>query len=119
MVLAAHILLLLHLVGFASLFGGVLVQMRSRDPEVNAAMLHGSYTVLVSGVVLAGIVIAGPVTAGDEPVNDAKLLVKLLVALVIVVLVVVNRRYASIPRGLWVMLGVLTLGDAAVAVVWQ
>lgn len=119
MVLAAQILLLLHLVGFASLFGGLLVQMRSREPEVNAAMLHGSYIVLVTGLVLAGFAMTGPAGADDGPVSYAKLTVKLVVSLAIVFLVVLNRRFSSIPRGLWLLLGLLTLGDAAVAVIWQ
>lgn len=119
MVLAAHILLLLHLVGFAALFGGVLVQMRSREPEVNAAMVHGSSIVLLSGLVLAAFAITGPVAADGGPVSYARLIVKLVVSLVIAVLAIVNRRFSSIPRGLWALLGILTLGDAAVAVLWQ
>jgi hypothetical protein len=109
-----QIVLLLHLVGFAALFGGLLVQLRNRDPEINAAMLHGSYTALITGLVLAGFA-----EFGDDQVNHLKIGLKLLVALVVTVLVIINRRFTSIPRGLWAMLGLLTLANAAIAVLWQ
>lgn len=109
-----HIVLLLHLIGFASLFGGFLVQMKSQEPEVNAAMLHGSYTMLVTGLALVAFAEIGP-----DPVNHVKIGIKLLVAVIITVLVIVNRRFTTIPRGLWGLLGLLTLGNAALAVLWQ
>jgi len=40
MQIAQQILLLLHLIAFAALLGGVLVQLRSKEPEVNASMLN-------------------------------------------------------------------------------
>jgi hypothetical protein len=114
MQLAHQLLLLLHLIGFAALFGGFLVQMKSREPEINAAMLHGSYTMLVTGIALTVLI-----EMGDDPVNHIKIGIKLAVALIITVLVIINRRFASIPRGLWALLGALTLINAALAVVWQ
>lgn len=114
MEVVTHIVLLVHLVGFAALFGGFLVQVRTKDPEINAAMLHGAYTMVISGLLLAGFA-----EAGTDPVNQLKLVVKLLVALTVAVLVVVNRRFTSIPRGLLFLLGLLVLANAAVAVLWQ
>ena len=43
MQIAHQTLVLLHLIGFAALLGGVLVQLRSKEPEVNASMLNGSF----------------------------------------------------------------------------
>lgn len=114
MELARQIVLLLHLIGFASLFGGLLVQLRIREPEVNAAMLHGSYTMLVTGLALA---VFAEIGAG--PVNTAQLVVKLVVSVIITFLVIINRRFTSIPKGLWGLLGALTLGNAAIAIIWQ
>jgi hypothetical protein len=114
MQLAHQLLLLLHLIGFAALFGGFLVQTRSREPEINAAMLHGSYTMLVTGIALTVLI-----EMGDDPVNHIKIGIKLAVALIITVLVIINRRFASIPRGLWALLGALTLLNASLAVIWQ
>ncbi|WP_091527076.1 hypothetical protein [Microlunatus soli] len=114
MEVAQHIVLLLHLIGFASLFGGFLVQMKQVEPEVNAAMLHGSYTMLVTGVALVVFAEVGP-----DPVNHVKIGIKLVLALIITVLVVLNRRFTTIPRGLWGLLGLLTVTNAALAVLWQ
>lgn len=110
---ARDIVLLLHLVGFAALLGGALVQVRDREPLVNATMVHGALTQLVTGVAL---VVLDEVA--DQDLNHVKIGVKLLVTLFITLLVVVNRRYESIPKGLWAMITVLTLGNAAVAVLW-
>jgi len=111
--IASQVLVLLHLVGFAALLGGYLVQLRAVEPEINAAMLHGSWAVLASGIALVVLVVLGP------GVTDyAMLVIKLLLAVVIVVLVAKNRKYARIPRGLGALIGVLTLLAAAVAVLW-
>ncbi|WP_233493951.1 hypothetical protein [Desertihabitans brevis] len=110
---AHDLLLLLHLVGFAALFGGAFVQLRDREPVVNAAMLHGALTQLVSGLALVGVN-----EAGDVDVNHVKIGIKLVVTLLVTVLVVLNRRFDSIPKGLWAIILLLTLGNAALAVLW-
>ncbi|WP_228266082.1 hypothetical protein [Microlunatus elymi] len=112
--LAQQIVLLLHLIAFAALFGGILVQVRRPEPEVNAAMLHGSYTMLITGVVL--VVLA---EVNDDPTNHLKIGIKLAVSMIITFLVIINRRFSSIPRGLLMLLGLFTLGNATLAVVWQ
>lgn len=109
-----QVLVLLHLVGFASLFGGFLVQAKVAQPEINAAMLHGALTQLVTGLVLVGLLEA----FSDGPINHVKIAIKLVVAVVITILVVKNRKFESIPRGLWLLLGGLTLINAALAVLW-
>jgi hypothetical protein len=114
MQLAYQILVLVHLIGFAALFGGFLVQLRSQEPEVNAAMLHGSLTLLITGVALVILAEIGP-----DPVNHVKIAIKLIITAVIVLLVIKNRKFASIPRGLWGLIDGLTIVNAAVAVVWQ
>lgn len=111
---AIGLLVLLHLIGFASLFGGLIVQARASAPEVNAAMLHGGLTVLVSGLAL--VVLA---RLAAEEVDWVKIAVKLIVTVVVVGLLLVNRRFLSIPRGLWALLTALTLANAAIAVLWQ
>ncbi|HJV15697.1 MAG TPA: hypothetical protein VJ625_17560 [Propionibacteriaceae bacterium] len=114
MQLAYQILVLFHLLGFAALFGGCLVQIRSREPEINASMLHGSFTLFLTGLVLVALAEVGP-----DPVNHVKIAIKLLITAAIVVLVAKNRKFASIPRGLWGLIGALTIANAAVAVLWQ
>ncbi len=114
MAVAHQIVLLVHLVGFAALFGGFLVQLRRPDPEVNSAMLQGAWVQLLSGVAL--LVLDG---VGPQPVNVAQIVVKMVMTVVVVVLVSLNRKYLSVPRGLYLLVGALTLASAAVSVLWQ
>jgi hypothetical protein len=114
MQLAQQILVLIHLIGFAALFGGFVVQIRSKEPEINASMLNGSFTLLITGLALVVLE-----EIGSHPVNYVEIAIKLLITAVIVVLVAKNRKFASIPRGLWGLIGALTITNAAVAVLWQ
>lgn len=109
-----HLIVLFHFLGFASLFGGALVQVRSTNPVVNNAMRDGAWTQLITGLVL--VVLAE--VFGDEPVNNAKIGVKLLVLIGILALVLINRKKQGITRGtLFTVLGLTGL-NAAVAVLW-
>ena len=110
---AHHLVVLLHLVAFAALLGGSLVQLRARDPEINATMLHGAWISLVSGVALW--VLAGTF---DERVELWPMVVKTGVSAFVTLLVVLNRRFFSIPRGLLRLITLLVLAEAAVAVLW-
>jgi hypothetical protein len=114
MQLAFQVLVLVHLIGFAALLGGVLAQSRDVDPEINVPMLYGALIELVSGIALW--ILAG---MGSEPVDVAQSIVKTLVTVFVTVVVVLNRKYASIPRGLAVLIGGLTVLNAALAVFWQ
>jgi hypothetical protein len=114
MQLAQQILVLLHLIGFAALFGGFLIQLRAKDPEVNASMLNGSFTLLLTGIALVVLE-----ELGSEPVNYIKIAIKLIITMAIVVLVAKNRKFATIPRGLWGLIGGLTIVNGALAVLWQ
>ena len=112
--LAYQITVVVHLIGFAALLGGVLVQLRAPDPEVNRAMLVGALIELATGAglwVLAGL--------SSLSVILPQLVVKSVVAVVVAVLVVLNRKFASIPRGLLALVGGLTLVNAGIAVFWQ
>ena len=114
MQIAQQILVLLHLIAFAALLGGVLVQLRSKEPEVNASMLNGSFTLLLTGLALVTVE-----ELGADQANYVKITIKLLLMAVIVVLVAKNRKFATIPRGLWGLIGGLTIANAVVAVLWQ
>lgn len=111
--LALQLLVLAHLVGFAALLGGVLVQVREPDPEVSTTMVVGGWVGLATGVALVVLELAGGVRVAWWPVS-----VKLVLALFLVLLLVRNRRFLSVPRGLWALVGVLTLLEAAVALLW-
>ncbi|ADB30343.1 hypothetical protein Kfla_1240 [Kribbella flavida DSM 17836] len=110
-------LTLLHFVGFAALFGGFFTQLKAKEPVVNAAMLHGALTQLLTGVLLVGL--ASGVKDDDFTVDNTKIGVKLVVVLVITVLVFVHRKRPSISRGLLMGIGGLTLLNAVIAVFWH
>jgi hypothetical protein len=107
------ILLVVHLLGFGALFGGLLVQAREPEKKVNALMRDGIGTAFLAGLALVGVL-----EADDADVNHAKIGVKLVVALVILVLVMANLRKERIPQGLWLALVALTVGNVCVAVLW-
>lgn len=109
------VFLLLHLVGFAALFGGAFVQLRSDRRVVNAAMLHGSLTQLVTGLVLVGTAEMRAMSS-DMQVNHLKIGVKVLVLLVILVLVLTGRKKEQLSGGVYWAIFSLALLDAAVAV---
>ncbi len=108
------ILLVLHILGFSALIGGLLAQAGSGEKKVNAAMRDGIGTAFVAGLALVGVL-----ESGDDPVNHAKIAVKLLVGLVILVLVMANNRKSAIPQGLWAGLIVASVLNVVVAVVWS
>jgi hypothetical protein len=108
------ILVFLHFIGLAALFGGLFVQLKSDPRVVNNAVIHGVLTQLVTGLLLVGVLEG----TDDVEVNNAKIGVKLLVALVIGVLAFANRKKTSIPNGLFFGLLALTVLNIAVAVFW-
>ena len=71
------VLLFLHVLGFAALLGGLLVQARDADKTVNAAMRDGIGTAFVTGLLLVGVL-----ESGDTAVDHAKIGVKFAVGLV-------------------------------------
>lgn len=108
------VLLLLHVLGFAALIGGLLAQARSADRAVTAPMRDGAGTAFVTGLFLVGVLEAG---GGD--VDHLKIGVKFAVGLVLLGLVMANLRKPRIPDGLfWGMLALSVL-NVAVAVFWS
>jgi hypothetical protein len=110
---AHQLLVLLHLVAFAALLGGALVQLRSREPEISTAMLHGAWVALASGVALWVLA-----DSFDVRVSTSAMVVKTVVAAFVTLLVVLNRRFFSIPRGLLRLITLLVLAEAVIAVFW-
>lgn len=106
-----NLLLLLHLIGFASLFGGFLTQLAAETKRVVPAMLHGVATQLVTGFALVWAVPA----AGDE-VDHAKVGIKFLVLVVIFALLFKERKNPSMDKTVFYAIGGLTLVNAALAV---
>jgi hypothetical protein len=112
--LLRHILLFIHILGFAALLGGLLVQLSASEKSVNSLMRDGAGTAFVAGIGLVGVL-----EAGDGDVNHTKIGVKFVISLVILALVMVNLRKPSIPQGLYLGLLALTVLNIGVAVFWS
>ena len=107
------VLLFVHILGFAALLGGLLVQLRSEPKVVNSLMRDGAGTAFLAGLLLVGVL-----ESLGSP-DHAKIGVKFAIGLVILVLVMVNLRKPSIPQGLYYALLGLTVVNIAVAVFWS
>lgn len=106
-------LFVIHLLGFAALFGGAFVQLRDQVKVVNASMLYGVITQVVSGLLLVGVI-----EGQHDDVNHTKIGVKLLVGLVVGVLCWVNRAKDRVPTGLFAGILGLTVLNVVIAVFW-
>jgi hypothetical protein len=109
------VLLLLHLLGFSALLGGLLLQVREPVKTVNALTRDGAGTAVVAGVLLVGVLETLP----GVHVDQAKIAVKLVVGVAILALVVANLRKERISDALWGLILALTLADVAVALFWS
>ncbi|MET9440034.1 hypothetical protein [Streptomyces sp. NPDC006610] len=106
----------LHIIGIASLLGGFLTQMKAvgeGTARFVPAMLHGALTMLVTGVILVGLN-----QADDNTVNNVKIGVKLAVLIVILGLVYVKRDEEKVDKGLFGLVGLLTVANIFIAVLW-
>lgn len=108
------LLLVLHFIGLAAIIGGVLVQLRAETRRIDAFVLHGGWTQLLTGLALVGVDEA----IGDD-VNNAKIAVKLLVLLGILAIAFVFRKRPSVPTWAWAGIGGLTVLNIAIAVLWK
>ncbi|MFF9477857.1 hypothetical protein [Streptomyces sp. NPDC014733] len=106
----------LHIIGIASLLGGFLTQMKAMGAGTARfvpAMLHGALTMLVTGVALVGLN-----QAQGSSVDNIKIGVKLAVLVVILGLVYVKRDEESIAKPLFGTVGLLTMVNIFIAVLW-
>ena len=111
-----HAVVLVHLVGFAVLFGAWVVEAFGQR-RITRVMHWGLAIAAVAGLALAapwGI---------EYSLNYAKLGTKLVVLLIIGALLGIGagrqRRTGSVPPALFWGIGVLTLLNAALAVLWR
>jgi hypothetical protein len=104
-----------HLIGFALLLGGAVVQYLSGKFRINPAMLWGSIIQVLTGIALSAPLRGG----GDDEPSPVKLGVKLLIAILIFVAVFIPRKRAEVNRGHFLSIVGMTLVNAAVAVFWR
>ncbi|WP_159806810.1 hypothetical protein [Cellulomonas citrea] len=109
------VLVVLHLLGWAIVLGGTLVNMRSG--LIAKGVLHGALTALLTGLILA--VLAGATATADDPVIWPKLIVKLVVALVVCALVWWGGRREKAGTPLVGAVAGLTFVNVVIAVMWR
>ncbi|MFI9286791.1 hypothetical protein [Streptomyces werraensis] len=111
-----HIFVGLHIIGIASLLGGFLTQMKAMGAGTARfvpAMLHGALTMLVTGVILVGLN-----QAQGHSVDNIKIGVKLALLIVILGLVYVKRDEEKVDKGVFGLVGLLTVANIFIAVLW-
>ncbi|MBZ6286403.1 hypothetical protein ACF1HU_18330 [Streptomyces olivaceus] len=111
-----HMFVGLHIIGIAALLGGFLTQMKAMGQDAarfTPAMLHGALTMLVTGAVLVGLN-----QAQDHPVDNVKIGVKLAVLVVVLGLVYVKRDDEKVEKPLFGLVGLLTVVNVFIAVLW-
>jgi hypothetical protein len=104
-----------HLIGFALLLGGAVVQYLGARLRINPAMLWGAVIQVVTGLALAAPLRGG----GDNEPDPAKLAVKGVLAVLIFVMVFFSRRRDAVNKGHFLAIIGLTLVNAAVATFWR
>ena len=112
-----NLVLALHIIGVAAILGGVIYQtkdLRVGVGRVLPAMMHGAWTMLVTGVALVGL--QYPL---DNEVNNAKISVKLAVLIVLIVVTWINRKRETLAGWVLPMIGMLTVVNVLLATVWK
>ncbi len=111
------IVVIIHLIGFATLFGAWLVEAAARRMRFTRLMTVGMVIALVAGLALAapwGI---------SYDLNYVKLGVKLGILIVIGALLGIGtarqRRNGSVPPVMFWLVGILTLVNVCIAVLWR
>jgi len=113
-----HIVLFVHLIGFAVLFGSWAVQAFGGKREIVRLMHVGLAIAAVAGLALA----APWGLAEDATMNYAKIGTKLVVLLIIGALLGIGqgrqRKSGAVPPVMFWGIGLLTLVNAGIAAIW-
>jgi hypothetical protein len=112
--LIIRITLVLHLIGFATIFGGVLAQTKNfkTGAAVSPGILHGSWLSLITGLALTGMVYAN-----GEDVNNLTLSLKGLGITAIFFIAYTYAKRESAPKWVVPTIGLLTVLNLVFAVV--
>lgn len=112
-----HIVLFVHLIGFAVLFGAWAAQAFGGQRVFTRLMSIGMAIAAV-----AGLALAAPWGISYE-LNYVKIGVKLVLLLVIGALLGIGtarqKRGASVPPVMFWLVGILTAANAAIAAIWR
>lgn len=112
--LIIRIFLVLHLLAFATILGGVLAETKNfkAGAKVNSGILHGSWLALVTGLVMVGLLYP----AGEQ-VNNLSLSIKGLMITGIFFIGYTYQKKEQTPKWVVPTIGLLTIINLVVAVV--
>lgn len=104
----------MYFLGLAALLGGAAAQLSAEKPAVTAAMLHGTFVQLATGLALWAIVRSGL----HEDVPTAKMAVKIALLGVILGALWSERGKQYVAKGLVFTVAGLAIAEVGVAVFW-
>ncbi len=112
-----NVVVLVHLVGFAILFGAWVVEAAARRIRVTPLM---NYALVIS--LVTGLALSAP-WGLDNDLNYAKIGVKLVVLLIIGALLGIGsarqKRTGALSPAIFWPIGILALLNAGLAVIWR
>ncbi len=116
-----HSLVVLHFIGLASLLGGFLTQMKAMGKGLAVivpAMVHGAWTMLLTGLLMVGVREWMAAMEWDDALNHMKIGVKSLVVTVILILVIHYKKKQTVSAKVFGAIGLLTILNVVLAVFW-
>lgn len=108
-----RVTLVLHLIGFAIIFSGVLGQVKNfkTGAPVTSGILHGSWLALITGLILTGLVYAN-----GEEVNNLTLSLKGLGITAIFFIAYSYSKKETAPKWVVPTIGLLTVANLCFAI---
>ncbi|MGF3055887.1 Fe-S protein [Microbacterium sp. YY-01] len=111
-----HVVVVVHLVGFAVLFGAWAVEAFGGRKHITRIMNWGLVIAAIAGLALAAP--WGVEGAMNYPKIGTKLIILLIIGALLGIGSARQRRTDSVPAALFWLVGVLTLANASIAVLW-
>jgi hypothetical protein len=115
-------LVVLHFIGLASLLGGFMTQMKAMaagTAKIVPAMVHGAWTLLITGIALVGVAEWRISMGAEFEVDHMKIGIKSLALTAILVLVLANRKKESVKAPVFGAIGLLAIVNVVLAVFWN
>ena len=115
MKLVLDIFLVLHLLAFGVIFGGVIAETKNfkTGAKVNPGILHGSWLALLTGLVMAGVL---PIAEPNEHLNSIALSIKGLAITGIFFIGYTYQKKDTTPKWVVPTIGALAVLAVATAV---
>lgn len=114
-------LVVLHFIGLAALLGGFITQMKAMAngaAKIVPAMVHGAWTMLITGLALVGVAEWRIAMGADFEVNHMLVGIKSLVVAAVLVLVLYFKKKDSVKAPVFGAIGGLTILNIVLAVFW-